>query len=296
MNYFEYYVHQITEVLEVSKEMEKAPLRIFEAICLISLFGFSYAGSEKISFPLSSSERQIDSQVLECNSSDRIIQTICELALNAINNELQKTGIRITQNDFLYSIHDENVEKIDTGHSCTVRAELRSRKSIVTLSRDSKIDFSFDSVSEPITLAVELPVSYYEEYVIRQRAGVRVLGGCSTLGRDTYKLYGEVSTTAQISISLDLNPTFKVLSLNEYLLKINPKAIVLFNLDDINIDFKSSGLSPITKIWNFVVGLSSTKLKVITSLFKGDGVRESFDIIKSSIGTDVGSPLLLTLS
>lgn len=261
---------------------------------LVFIFALLAAASadsaQLVQFISGNSSRQILPSVFSCDSSDPLLQAICKEALKKINAELQSGGISIDRAGLLFNYDDPKDEKIRTGHSCTVTADVKHKRVTARIDRSAGVNLSGNSLTEPLTLRFKLPVTVDARVDVKQRFGTRLIFGCSNYASDSYSLKATLSTQADAVIGFALNPSLGKVASGDYGLVLEPNVAVLSSLDNFDLDFRVSGVSPITSVLTHIVGFSSTILKSITALFKGDSVSK---IIKDSLVFDFGVPIVL---
>ncbi|CAN8065719.1 unnamed protein product [Agarophyton chilense] len=245
------------------------------------------------SLALSPTYKQISPEVLRCKSSDAIINGICEIALGKINSELEAAGIGIKKDGILFTYDDPTHEGIPTGHSCSVTAKVRHKHASAHFSSSSTLKLTGTSLSDALALRLNIPVRVNAKVDVRQRFGVRFFGKCKRYARDTFSLKAGATTKADVMLGLSINPSLRKLSNGNFELTLMPAIAALFELDDINLKFRVSKVSPITPIWTFIVGFKSTLLKSISGLFKGDSLKDVFKELKQSLIYDIGAPIVL---
>lgn len=235
----------------------------------------------------------ISSEVLNCESASSEARLLCELALARVNSELDQRGITIDSEGVLFSFEDPTNRKLDTGHSCTVQAKIKHQAATARLKSGARLDLSGDSLSRPLALKLKLPVNLSAEVDVTQTFGTRILGSCNDYASDSYTFRGNVSTSANLLLGLTLNPSFGRTQAGDYALVLRPKVAVAADLEQLDIDFRVSGVSPITPAWTFVTGFGSTIARSTQALFSGDSVKR---IVESTAMWDLGMPLLLGAS
>lgn len=261
----------------------------YTLLLAIALIEVSDAKSNNKTFQ--ANDRQISSNIFSCDSSDSTIRAICSYTLEQLNSELKATGVSLDHNGLLFNYDDPKDVKIDTGHSCSVTAQVRHKHVSARLSSNANLDLSGKSLTEPLAIRLKLPVSISGRVDIKQRFGIRLLfGSCSTVGSDSFSFKGSAHTTANVVIGLTLNPSLGRTPSGDFLLAIKPQVATLFALEHLDFNFRVSGVSPIAAVVSVVSGLSSTFFKSVTALFKGDSVSS---ILKDSLPFDLGAPLLL---
>ncbi|MGK3965102.1 hypothetical protein WMF38_13075 [Sorangium sp. So ce118] len=232
----------------------------------------------------------IDPGIINCDTGPQEVRTLCAMALNRLNSEIDARGITIDSEGILFALDDPTDRKIDTGHACTVRAEQRHAYYTARLKNSARLDITGDSLTRPLAVKLSLPVEYSAKIDVNQRFGYMILGSCNKSGSDSYSLRGSLATTADIVLGLDLNPTFGIRDNGDYAITLQPKVAVATALRDTNLDLRVSGVSPVTPVVTFVTGFSSTVARSVTALFSGDSVSR---IVEGSAAWDFGVPLLL---
>ncbi|WP_437763743.1 hypothetical protein WMF27_39290 [Sorangium sp. So ce281] len=235
-------------------------------------------------------QRLIQPGIINCDTGPQEVRSLCKMALDRVNSELDARGITVDGEGILFELDDPTDRKIDTGHSCTVRAEQRHATYSARLKRSASLDITGDSLTRPLAVKLSLPVEYSAKIDVNQTFGYRVLGSCNKSGSDSYSLRGSLATTADIVLGLDLNPTFGVRENGDYAITLEPKVAVATALRNTNVDLRVSGVSPITPVVTFATGFSSTVAKSATALFSGDSVSR---IVEGSAAWDFGVPVLL---
>lgn len=260
---------------------------IFSIIIPILLLAVSTPSS---SMSVDQDSRQVSPDVFSCDSSSPTTNAICKLALAHVNSELEAANLSVHRDGVLFSIDNDKDQKISTGHSCTVTAKARRKQLSAHFSSSTTLDLRGNSLTDPLALSLYLPVSLSGRIDIKQRFGKKVFGHCSNFGSDSYSLKGSASTNVKLVVGLSLNPSLGKHSSGDYFLLLEPSVVVLFSLDKLDIDFRSSGVSPLTAAVTFLNGFTSTVSKSLTALFKGDSVSKITD---ESLFFDLGVPIVL---
>lgn len=176
-------------------------------------------------------------------------------------------------------------QKIDAGHSCSVTVKVAHQHAEARISSSSTLDVRGDAIREPMALRLNVPVSFSASARVKQRFGTRlVLGGCSSYASDSYTFEGSASATADVRAAIALNPSFGQTSDGDLALMLHPAATVATYLDDPHVNFRVSGVSPITPAWTWVAGISSTVARATTAAFKGDGIGDVSNRPQPGIG------------
>jgi hypothetical protein len=229
--------------------------------------------------------------LVNCDSGSPEVRALCQLALARVNQELDARGITIDKDGVLVEFDDPTDRKIETGHSCTVRAELKHANVQTRVKSSASLDVSGNSLTRPLVIKLALPVDLKARLDIKQSYGHRLLlGSCNNAGSDSYSLTGGVSTTADIVLGFTLNPSFAVRDNGEYAIVLEPKVAMATALRDMNFSLHASGVSPLSAVWTHTAGFSSTLARSTTALFRGDSVSSIF---KSTYAWDFLVPVVL---
>lgn len=234
------------------------------------------------------SVRQISPDVFTCDSSNVVVRTICQAALDKFNEELSSAGVSIDSNGLLLTY--DNPDDIRIKKGCKRNAEVRHRHVSVRFTRGASLDVQMLSLNEPFLLRVKLPVAVYARVDIKQRFGLKTFLGCSTLGSDSFSFKAQSSTVSNIVIGFTLDPSFGVTKGGDYILKIAPRFTSVFSLDNFKLDFRVSGVNALANVLSFITGLESSLLKTVTALVEGDSVS---DTVKEALIFDIGVPIVL---
>lgn len=237
--------------------------------------------------------RQISPGVLSCNSSDALIHAICNAALDKVNTELEAANIAIRKDGVLFTYDNPRDFDVPTGHSCSVTAKVRHQHATAHFSASSTLRLTGNSISDEIAISLQLPVRVNARVEARQRFGFRFFGKCRRLGRDTFTLKAGADALADVVVGVTLNPSLRRLSNGNLELTLMPRIAALFELDDLDLDFRVSGVSPITSILTFIVGFKSSLLRSVTSLLKGDSLKSVFKDLTRSLLYDFGATVVL---
>lgn len=237
--------------------------------------------------------RQISPEVLSCKSSNVIVRGICQVALDRVNSELRAAGIAIRKDGVLFTYNDPKHVTIPTGHSCSVTAKVRHKHASAHFSSSSTLKLTGNALSDDLALRLRVPTRVYAKVDVRQRFGFRFFGKCKRVGRDTFALKANANTIADLLVGFGLNPSFRRLSNGNFELTLEPKIAALFELDDLDLKFRVSKISPITPVLTFMIGLRSSLLKSVTGLFKGQSLKKIFKDLSRSLAYDLGAPVVL---
>jgi len=233
----------------------------------------------------------IAADVLDCESGSAEARALCGVVLARINAELDAAGVTIDKDGLLFTYDDPTDQKIPTGHSCTVTADVKHRRASARIGSSASLDFSGNSFTRPLALKLRVPVSVDARVDIKQSFGNRALfGSCNDHASDSYSLVGDASTTAELLVGFALNPSFGVQSDGDFVITLEPEVAVGAALANLDIGFRVSGVSPITPALTFISGFGSTLARSTTALFTGDSVS---NIVKSTAAWDFGMPVIL---
>lgn len=229
----------------------------------------------------SESSRQSSPHVLSCTSSDETTKAICTAVLNKVISELEKSRIGIQKDGVLFRYENKTSTPIDTGHKCTRTAKVSGQYLSAHFLSSASISFSGLSLTEPIALVLNLPVSLKAQYDVEQSFAAENPGSiekCEHLHGDKFKLYGETSSPAQLVLGFYLGVSLGNLPSGDYLVRLVPSTIVMFNIKPTNIDFHTSGVDPVTGVLAAALGLTSSGLKAVEHVFQGEyfGAQKGF--------------------
>lgn len=233
-----------------------------------------------------------DNVAFTCDGPPGEQNEACKLILQRINDDLTQEVVSISKDSIMYTYNDPNPEKIDTGHSCSSTAEVRSKTATAKIGTDIDLDLSGDALSDPFMLKLEVPVAISANVRVKQRFGFRVFGSCSNTGSDSYTFKGSASTRAKVAVVVDLDPTFSMTSEGNYQVSIDPQVAVAADLEDVDLNLKVSGVSPLNAVATFIHGFSSTLARATTAVFTGDSVTQVFE---DTLAFDIGVPLGLSI-
>lgn len=233
--------------------------------------------------------KQISANVFTCDSSNELLNAVCQVGLRRINNDLEAAGIAIDQDGLLFTWEDPADKKINTGHSCTVTAKVTNQKASARITSGAMLRFNGNSLTEPFAMRLQLPVVLDAKVDVKQRFGTRILGSCSNTGSDSYDLKATLTTTADAMLGLSFNPSFGMLDSGDYGLVIEPKVAVVSQVRNTDLSFRISGVSPLTPVLTFVHGFGSSLFKIVTTLFTGDSIKG----VLSGLLFDLGAPIIL---
>jgi hypothetical protein len=233
----------------------------------------------------------ITKDVVDCESGSSAERALCSVVLARVNAELDERGITIDKDGLLFTYDDPTNQAIPTGHSCTVEAKVKNKHATVRLGSDARLDLSGNSLTRPLALKVDLPVAVDAKIDVKQTFGNRLLfGSCNTYASDSYSFKASASTTAELLVAFSFNPSFGEMPSGDYAITLKPTVAVGADLQNLQLDFKVSGVNPITPVWGFVTGTSSTLLKATDAAVAGNSVKEVF---ASAGAWDVASLVVL---
>lgn len=232
---------------------------------------------------------------LECSQGDATVQLLCRVVAAKVNDALAANNIKIDRSGLLFQYNDPTNVKIDTGHSCTVTAEITGTQANAKLLAEAGIKFSGNpiSLSNPGIFVADLPIELWARADIKQKFGTRVLGKCIGAGSDSFNAAGSLATRAQLAILFTFAPApLKRDAAGNYILTIRPITKVAAQLSDTNIKFNISGVSFLNGLVTAILGSTSSILKAVTHLFKGDSLKAVWnDILRSVIDITAGTLL-----
>lgn len=234
---------------------------------------------------------QISTDIFSCEGTDVTKTAICKLVSGKINEELKKAGISIERNGVLFQYDDPKDERLNTGHSCTVTADIRHKQLNALFASSSTINLDRVSLNRPLALRLFLPITLNGRIEVKQKFGTRILfGRCKSYATDTFSLVGRLATNANIIIGFSLNPVYSKLSSGDLTLKITPSVAILFDLDNTDLKYRVSGVDLFSFVLTSVAGIQSTLMKSVSALFKGENVLR---VLKDGLFRDIGLSVFL---
>ncbi|KAK0744659.1 hypothetical protein B0T21DRAFT_90894 [Apiosordaria backusii] len=232
---------------------------------------------------------------LECSQGDATVQLLCRLVAAKVNEALAANNIKVDHSGLLFQYNDPTNIKIDTGHSCTVTAEITGSQANAKLLAEAGIKFSGNpiSLSNPGLFVADLPVELWARSDIKQKFGSRLLGKCIGAGSDSFHVSGSLATRAQLAVLFTFAPApLKRDAAGNYILTIRPITKVAAQLADTNIKFNISGVSFLNGLATAILGGTSSILKAVTHIFKGDSLKAVWnDVLRSVIDVTAGALL-----
>ncbi|KAK4162891.1 hypothetical protein QBC43DRAFT_240206 [Cladorrhinum sp. PSN259] len=232
---------------------------------------------------------------LECSQSDPTIQILCRLVASKLNTALAAANLRIDRSGLIFNYNDPTNIKIDTGHSCTVTAEITGSQANAALLADTSLSFSGNplSLSNPGLFVADLPVTLWAKSDIKQKFGTRVLGKCIGAGSDSFQVSGSLSTRANVAVLFTFAPApLKRDASGNYILTIRPITKVAAQLQSTDIKFNISGVSFLNGLVTAVLGGTSSLLKAVTGIIKGDSLKAVWkDVLRSVVDVTAGTLL-----
>ena len=223
---------------------------------------------------------------LECSKGDATVQALCRVISLKVSAALSAANIRVDSSGILFYYDDGTHSKIDTGHSCTVTAEITNTHAEAKLLSAASLDFSGNplSVSDPSLFVAELPVEVSARIDVKQKFGTRILTGCTNLGSDSFKLTGGVQTTAKVAILFTFAPALvRTDASGNYIFTIRPITKVAAELGRTDINFNISGVSFLNGLITAVLGGTSSIFKAVTNILKGESLKKVWANIKQHV-------------
>ncbi|KAK3381811.1 hypothetical protein B0H63DRAFT_502139 [Podospora didyma] len=231
---------------------------------------------------------------LECAKGDATVQLLCKLLSNRVNTALAAAHITVDRSGILFSYNDGTHKDLDTGHSCTVTAEITGSSASAKLLASATLNFAGNpiSLSNPALFVAELPVELSARTDIKERFGQRLLGSCVNLGSDSFHASGSLSTKARLAVLFTFAPSLRLDPSGNYILTIKPITKVAAQLIDTNINLDISGISPFNGLATALLGGTSSIFKAITHILKGDSLSEVWnDVLHHVIDVTAGAIL-----
>ncbi|KLU81005.1 hypothetical protein MAPG_00100 [Magnaporthiopsis poae ATCC 64411] len=96
---------------------------------------------------------------------------------------------------------------------------------------------------------------------------------CLNVGSDSFRLDGAVTTTAKVAVLFTLAPApLRTDAQGNYIFTIRPVVKVAAQLASTDVKFKISGVSFLNGLVTAILGGTSSLLKAVTTILKGDGL------------------------
>ncbi|EJT71632.1 hypothetical protein GGTG_10887 [Gaeumannomyces tritici R3-111a-1] len=209
---------------------------------------------------------------LECNQDDANVRALCRAVGLKAGAALASAGIRVDARGLVFAYDDGTPRGIDTGHGCSVTAEIKHVHAETRLLADASLDFSGGG-GDPALFVAELPVEFAARVDVKQRFGARVLGKCVNIGSDSFKLEGALATTAKMAVLFTLAPApLRTDAQGNYVFTIRPVTKVAAQLASTDVKFNISGVSFLNGLVTAILGGTSSLVKAVTSILQGDGL------------------------
>lgn len=225
---------------------------------------------------------------MECSNLKWYETAICLAVTKEINQKLKEKSISFSNGDILYRIEPVvSSGSIDTGHSCTHTANIRSSYATATLNSSGIIDLDFEEISTPIVAFLELPVGFYAKVNLEEEWGTMVFGSCEEYASDSYYADGSASVTAFTRIVVSMEPKLEALSNGDYQVTTEPLVDVTSGFNDIDIDFDLHGKSVLNGIATLISSGLSAPINTLEAGLAGDSMME--ELKQFGIDTLVGS-------
>lgn len=212
-------------------------------------------------------------------------------AAEKLSLDFDKYHISLSSGDLLVRMEPLiEPQRIDTGHSCTHKAWIRSNYIEVKILSSTSIDFKGNSLTEPLITFLDLPVSVYAKVSLKEEWGYRIFGSCNSYASDSYSADALAFINALTRVFISLEPTIRPLSNGDFEVMIEPVVNVTIDFDDIDLDFDFHGKSILNGVATKLTSISST-LKAIEAGLDGESMEE--DLRQSLF--DVGLGLFQTI-
>lgn len=257
---------------------------LFTYFFVTSLIVYVCAAPAKYPRPAPISHKQISPGVFSCSSGTATLKSICIKALEVVNSKLTEAGISVTEEGVLFTYEDPDDDKLNTGCSCTTTAEIKHKHVTVKIDKSADIELTLGNLTEPVVVALQLPVSSHAKIDVKQSFGSKLFGKCRNYASDSYSFLGDVSTNASVVIGLSLRTSLGQIPNGDYLLEIKPVVAVLFSLESTDLRFRVSGVSPFSGVWTFITGFTSTFFGSLKALIGGESVSRYLEALKFDIG------------
>ncbi len=229
---------------------------------------------------------------LNCETGSTVEKQICLLVRNKVNEILSQSNISFSNGDVLYNYNNGTNRKINTGHSCTYRANITNIQATTVLNSGGSVDFRGNSISKPVVFTIRLPIDLSTRTDIKAKLGTRFLGKCVRLGTDSYYAHANLATTTNLAILFSLEPKLERAANGDYIISIQPIIDVASEITDTSVNLEFHRVSPLASVYLAIVGSTSSIFKGISNILHGGSVKDMFE----SAFIDIGTGIILTNS
>lgn len=209
---------------------------------------------------------------------------------------LADTGARVAENDRILSTVDTTPKRLETGHSCYIRAEVRRAELTLTNLRETDLVLHFRELSDTMVLLVEVPVRYAVQLLIKEEYGFRLFGRCMPYRSIWYTLNGVADTTANLAVAINLNSQARATQGDNddlYTVSVKPEVAVLSSISNTNVNLQWSKHEPAAQIMQAATDLSVGLALDLTEVLHGETVAEIIDELRNDGNSDTDTPFVL---
>ncbi len=181
---------------------------------------------------------------LECKDLKWYENIICKDLAQRVYSSLDDRGIGFSNGDIVLTVHPVTPQRqLDTGHSCTHRAWIKDNYATARLLSHGSLEFSGDSISEPLVFMADFPINIYTRVYLRESAGQRNPlpwnDNCIERAVDHFYADSNINTEMHIGMSLSLEPKLldERTAEGDYQIQIAPIFFVESQLKPTEINF-----------------------------------------------------------
>ncbi len=129
-------------------------------------------------------------------------QSISQTAVVAFQTALDQADLDWQNGQLIKTDHQQNIS-LSSGCS---NSRLNYLDSIITLNNTSDINFKLETLSDPISINLNLNFDYYAAGEAVQNIGIGGGSACFRIGRDTFSVSADGQLNATVTLDLNLNP------------------------------------------------------------------------------------------
>jgi hypothetical protein len=236
-------------------------------ICSISLvFFLSIASNQLMAITVGELVTGID--YLDCKDKDPLTTMICKKVMSSVRQQMKGIDLSIKNKDIIFQKSPiVQPGSIDTGHSCSHRAWIRSNYASVTVRSDAAVSIDSLSLSKPMALHLRLPIDFYANVDLKETWGTRTFwGDCWTFATDTYSGDMQDSMDIDTLIFLSLEPKMKLNGQGDFVITIEPLVDAQFVMQT-DLNFDMHGKAPFNGVLTALSGGLST-------MMQGEGLKQ----------------------
>lgn len=172
------------------------PIRFFSIVLTLLLLPFQAVSAATISVNLS----ELDEAIIAARDEPDAIQ---RLVLSKIQQRLQQADLQFVAGEVLYQ--DTVVDQLVEGGCTSTR--IQQLQTDISLAGDTAIEFSFESLFDPLRFSLDLNANINSVGRARQVFGIR-LGNCIAVASDSFDFTANGPLRLSLALSVDLSPVW----------------------------------------------------------------------------------------